>query len=146
MTERRTMAQRQQQAKDVQPDSFDQDLHPQHPGAGINHGDLGANPERNAPSAESLTELHRLLPDLTNDELRRIAVLPEGSKLEQGATYLDLRHMDRGEFTADRPQDVGPSNLNLFIPKQNVDYVLWNKLRGVTNPERLNQADDSSTR
>lgn len=132
------MTQHHTQPKDYQPDEFDRDLH-KHPNAGINDGATGANPERNAPSAFDLTELHTLLPDFDNDELKRIVVLREGDWLEQGATYVDLRHMDRGEFTADKPQQVGPSKLNLFIPKQQTDYQLWNRLRGINDPQRTGE-------
>lgn len=134
---------KQTQDKDREVDSFDQDLH-QNYGAGVNRADRGANPDQNAPSAYDMKEIHSLLPDLSDEELRRVVLMPEGSILEQGAVYLDLRHMDRGEFKAEKPEVVGPPNLYLFIPKQQVDYVVWNKLRGVTDPERLDQADDSS--
>lgn len=132
---------RQTQEKDRESDSFDQDLHKNY-GAGVNRSDRGANPDQDAPSAYDMKEIHALLPHINDDELRRMVILPEGSMLEQGATYLDLRHMDRGEFTAEKPEAVGPSNLNLFVPKQQVDYVVWNKLRGVDDPQRLDQADD----
>lgn len=131
--------QRFTQPKDREPDSFDHDLHP-NPNAGINHGELGANPEMNAPSAADLTELHRIIPEFTNDELRRIVVLRPGDRLEQGATYLDLRAPSRQPFTATGNIQAGPENL--FVPKSQVDYVLWNRLTGVDNPERLDQADD----
>lgn len=136
------MTERHTQPKDRQPDDFDRDLHP-NANAGINDSRLGANPEADAPSAYDLTDLHRLLPNLNDDELRRVTVLRPGDMLEQGATYLDLRHMDRGEFTAQKPEQVGPATMNLIIPKQGTDYLVWNKLRGVTEPERLDQADES---
>jgi hypothetical protein len=135
------MTQHHTQSKDREPDDFDRDLHP-NTDEGINHSQLGANPDQSAPNAADLKEIQRLLPDWRNDELQRIVVLQPGDRLEQGAVYIDLRHMDRGEFKADKPQDVGSPDLNLFIPKQQTDYVLWNKLRGVDDPERLDQADD----
>jgi hypothetical protein len=135
MTERK-----QTQPKDYQPDEFDADLRPTPEGAGINHGELGANPERDAPNAEVITELHKLLPDFTRDELRRMVVLQPGDVLEQGATYIDLRHPRRGEFTAEKPEQVGRLDLNLFIPKQQTDYELWNRLRGVDDPQRTGGA------
>jgi hypothetical protein len=123
------------QPKDQEPDSFDQDLHP-NIGAGINDNDVGANPEQNAIPAYEIKEAHDILDGFRDDELKRIMILPEGSVLEQGATYFDLRHGGRGEFTAERPETVGPANLNMFVPKSVVDYELWNKLRGVNDPER----------
>lgn len=132
------MTEHHPQPKDYQPDSFDRDLHP-NTNQGINHGELGSNPERSAPSAYDLTELHQLLSDFTDDELRRIVVLQEGDRLEQGATYIDLRHADRGEFKAEKPETVGSSKLNLFVPKQNTDYQLWNRLRGINDPQRTGE-------
>jgi hypothetical protein len=32
---------------------------------------------------------------------------------------------------------------NYYVPKTEVGYQLWNKLIGVENPERLDQANDS---
>lgn len=138
MTERRPSF---TQPKDRTPDDFDHDLHP-NTGAGVNHQPDGANPELAAPSAEALTHLHAVLADFTNDELKRIVVLQPGDRLEQGATYLDLRKPDREEFRATGNIVVGPPNINLIVPKSQVDYQLWNRLRGVDNPERTGQADD----
>lgn len=129
------------QPKDRTPDDFDRDLHP-NTGAGINYQGQGADPEMSAPSADTFEELHVILRDFHNDELRRIVVLQPGDRLEQGATYLDLRKPDREEFTATGEMVVGPPNINLIVPKSQVDYQLWNRLRGVDNPERLGQADD----
>ena len=127
---------KQTQPKDREPDSFDQDLHP-NMNAGVNDADTGANPEQDAIPASEIKEIHELLPNFSDDELGRLRIMPEGSVLEQGATYFDLRHADRGEFTAERPERVGPYKLNMFVPKQVVDYEVWNKLRGVDDPERL---------
>lgn len=136
MTERHPS---QTQPKDREPDEFDHDLHP-NTNAGINHQQLGANPEVDAPSAESLTQLHNVLTDFTNDELRRIVVLQPGDRLEQGATYLDLRRPTREEFKATGDMVVGDPMTNLIVPKSQVDYQLWNRLRGVNDPERTGEA------
>ncbi|MDP9312531.1 MAG: hypothetical protein M3R24_16870 [Chloroflexota bacterium] len=130
------------QPKDREPDSFDQDLH-HTTDQGINHAQLGTNPDQAAPNAFDQKELHRLLPNLSSDELRRLVILQPGDVLEQGAVYFDLRHPRSGEIKAEKPEVVGPPDLNLLVPKQQTDYVLWNKLRGVDNPERLDQADDA---
>ena len=135
------MTQHHTQPKDREPDSFDKDLHPT-TDEGINHAQLGANPDQSAPAAVDHKELHRLLPSFTNDELRRLVILQPGDILEQGAVYFDLRHPRKGEFTADKPEVIGPPDLYLMVPKQQTDYVLWNKLIGVDNQERLDQADE----
>ena len=118
---------KQTQPKDREQDSFDEVLHPDR-NAGINHEERGANPEQNAPNAEILTHVRRMMPELNNDELRRIVVLQPGDRLEQGATYIDLRSPSRTEFTADAGM-VATEN-NLFVPKSVTDYELWNRLTG----------------
>ena len=56
---------------------------------------------------------------------------------EQGATYLDLSHRDRGPFTAGADMVAGPANR--YVPKSEVEYPLWNRLVGVADPARLDQ-------
>jgi hypothetical protein len=106
--------------------------------AGPNPGLPGAHPEKAGPTANDDKEAHRLLPDFGDDDLKRIPILPEGSWLKQGATYLDLSHRDQGPFTAGANMVAGPGNR--YIPKSEVDYPLWNRLAGVTDPARLDQA------
>jgi len=137
------MTQRSFQPGEQHPEEWRQDLNP-NAKAGINHEQLGANPEQSSPTAYEIKEFHQSFPEFTNDELRRIVVLAPGSRLEQGATYVDLRTPDRREFTAQGGIVAGEGNW--FIPKSVVDYPLWNRLIGVEHPERLDQADDSSAR
>ncbi len=72
--------------------------------------------------------LHRALPELTDDELRRLSVLDPGTALEQGSVYLDLNHLDAGPVTAFGEQIATPSNR--FVSKKETDYELWNRLTG----------------
>jgi hypothetical protein len=95
--------------------------------------------ETSAPTAYDVKEVHRLLQGFSDDELKRIPVLPEGSRLEQGATYVDLADPARREFTATGDIHVRPGAY--YVPKHEVDYVLWNRLIGVTNPERLDEGN-----
>jgi hypothetical protein len=83
--------------------------------------------------------VHRRLNDLTDDELKAIPILPDGARLQQGATYVDLLG-DRDEITA--TGDMSAGKRNAFAPKDSVDYQLWNRLIGVTNPERTGMAAD----
>ena len=62
-------------------------------------------------------------------------IVPEGTRLEQGAVYFDLRHPDQGEFKALGDMSAGPDNY--YVPKKETDYVLWNRIMGVETPERL---------
>jgi hypothetical protein len=60
-------------------------------------------------------------------------------RLEQGAKYIDLVDPDRRECTATGDIHVRPGAY--YVPKHEVDYVLWNRLIGVTNPELLDQGN-----
>ena len=60
--------------------------------AGENHGEnLTLLP--GARSADEIKQMHTILADLTDDELKSITVLPAGTHLEQGAKYIDLMHL-----------------------------------------------------
>lgn len=103
--------------------------------AGANVGAAGPHPEQDARTAYELKSLNQRLQDYTDDELKQIPVLPRGSRLEQGATYIDLADAAPREFTATGEMEAGPENR--FVPKSVVDYSLWNRLIGVKNPARL---------
>ena len=122
------------------PDEYQQDLNPDAM-AGQNFGLEGPHAEKDAPTARDIKEIHNQFPHLTNDELQQLPVLPEGSRLEQGAVYIDLRAIGSGEIKATGDMEAGPGNW--YVPKSEVDYQLWNRLIGVENPERTGQADDS---
>ncbi len=123
-----------------QQDEWQQDLNP-NPMAGQNVGVESSQGEKEAPTASEIKEVQRHLEGLTKDELKQIPVLPEGMRLKQGATYVDLRDAERQEFTA--RGDMETSADNWYVPKSEVDYILWNRLTGVENPERLGEASES---
>src|SRR5690348_7721946 len=122
------------------PDEWRYDLNP-NAGAGVNEGLFGPHPEKAAgiATAYDVKALHNRLPGYTDDELKQIAVLPFGSRLEQGATYLDLAADDAQPFTATGGMTIGPNQW--IVPKTEVDYVLWNRLTGVENPARLDERE-----
>ena len=72
--------------------------------------------------------VHRALPELTDDELRRLSVLESGTQLDQGGVYLDLNNIELGPITAFGEQVAAPTNR--FIAKSETDYELWNRLTG----------------
>ena len=119
------------------PEEYRYDLNPDAV-SGPNPGLPGAHPEKAALTAYDLKDVHRDLAELEDDELRSIPVLPEGSWLKQGATYVDLKDPGRHEFTATGDMVAGPANR--FVPKSEIDYVLWNRLIGVKDPDRLDEA------
>jgi hypothetical protein len=121
------------------PEPWQQDLNP-NATAGWNVGVVSDRPEVDAQTAYDHKEAHELLRDFSDDELKQIPILPTGSRLQQGATYIDLRDPSRHEFSAMGNMEAGPGNW--YVPKDSVDYVIWNRLIGVQNPERLQQASE----
>jgi len=97
--------------------------------AGVNHGMEGQHPEWEGRPGSSIKELHTRLADLTNDELKQLTILPEGSRLKQGTKYLDLEHLEQGEFVATAQMSVQPGQK--IIAKHDTPYLLWDRLLGV---------------
>src|ERR687885_895216 len=89
----------QARAVDLHPDEYQQDLNP-NAMAGQNIGAADMQLSRDARTAFDLKGAHARLDELSDDDLKQILIIPEGARLEQGATYLDLKELDRGEFTA----------------------------------------------
>jgi hypothetical protein len=116
------------------PDEWRRDLNPDS-AAGQNHGPRGSLREKDAPTAYDLKDLHRRMRELPDDELKQIPVVPAGARLEQGATYIDLASGAVEEFTATGQMEAGRGHC--YVPKSEVDYELWNRLIGVTDPQRL---------
>ncbi len=81
-------------------------------------------------SANDIKDLHTKLADLTDDELKNIVIVSEGSRLEQG------------EFVAEASMVAGPDNL--YVPKKDIGYVLWNRLNQVMNPARLDESETAN--
>lgn len=88
----------------------------------------------NPRTAYDVKEAHRQLVDWNDDELRQIPLLPAGARLEQGATYVDLRDPARREFTATGEMQVPIDGL--YVPRSEVDFRTWNRLLGNRTPER----------
>jgi len=86
-------------------------------------------------TAYDIKEVHQLLRDYNDDELRRILILPEGARLEEGAIYLDVRNPARCPFKATGGMMAGPHHY--YVPKARIEYPLWNRLIGVIDPARM---------
>jgi hypothetical protein len=100
-------------------------------------------PPTNMRSAYDLKEMHdTILADLTNDELKSVLILAAGTHLLQGAKYIDLAHLDQGEFTATSEMVAGPEHY--YVSKKETDYVLWNRLNQVDNPARLDESEEEA--
>lgn len=123
------------QSEQKHPSEWQQDLNPNHL-AGQNIGPDSDDLEQGLPTAYDVKEVHRTLSDaFQDDELRQIPVVPPGSRLQQGATYVDLRDAEQREFTATGQMTADAEHW--YVPKDQVPYSLWNRLTGVENPERL---------
>ena len=129
---------------DYGPGDYGEDLNPDFL-AGQNYGLEGPHPIKtgHVRTAYDIKNLHDRMNEFTDDELKSTPVLPAGMRLEQGATYIDLRDPNPREFTAIATMVSGERNW--YVPKSDVGYVLWNRLIGVTNPERLDQADEGAS-
>lgn len=117
---------------------FSQDLNPDFL-EGENYGEQGPHPEKTARTAYDVKGVHRSLSGFEDDDLKRIPIMPLGSRLEQGATYIDLHESERHEFTA--RGDMVVEDGHWYAPKSSVPYWIWNRLLGIENPERLDRAD-----
>jgi hypothetical protein len=108
----------------------------QRPAAEMGLGE--ASPPGSGFTAASIKAMHTILADLTNDELRSITIIPTGTRLEEGAQYIDLNHLENGAFVADARMIAGPEHY--YVAKKDTGYVLWNRLNQVENPARLDEA------
>jgi hypothetical protein len=111
------------------PDEYQADLNPDYE-AGENHGP----PVYATRTAYEIKGLHEILRPLRDDELKQIPVLAAGSRLEQGATYLDLRFPQRGEFKAMGFMEAGPDDW--YVPKSEVDHELWHRILEMFGADR----------
>jgi hypothetical protein len=107
------------------PENYREDLNPD-ASAGQNYGRRGEEHEFDAKTAYDYKDLHRSLGDISDDQLKQIPVVPAGARLQQGATYIDLAGAG-SEFTATGDMEAGRDNC--YVPKDEVAYELWNRLR-----------------
>lgn len=134
------MTERKVQPDTQDDDQWNQDLNPD-PDAGQNRDGTAHEPLFNASNAFEIKDIHRQFHGFTDDELKRIPVVPQGTRLAQGAVYVDLLDPQLREFKATGDMSAGPNRW--YVPKREVDYQLWNRLIGIDNPERVGDADDS---
>jgi hypothetical protein len=77
---------------------------------------------------DDVKALYDRFPDFTKDDLKRIFVLAQGERLEQGAVYLDLSEETREPFVAQGGMEA--QEPHIYVPKALVDYETWNRLTG----------------
>jgi hypothetical protein len=122
------------QVEQKHPDEWQKDLNPD-PMAGQNLGTQSSEAEQSGRTAYHLREIHRQLSGFNDDELKQVPVVPKGTRLQQGATYLDLNDRARGEFPATGEMEAGEGNA--YVPKNQTPYPVWNRLLGIDDPQRL---------
>jgi hypothetical protein len=88
-------------------------------------------------NAGQLKDLRDRLPGLTDAELERIPVEPEGYRLRQGSTYVNLRDPGLTPFVAMGGMIAEPGSA--LAPKSATDFLLWNRIVGVESPEQLDE-------
>lgn len=121
------------------PPQWREDLNP-NPTAGQNQGDPNSQTDRlrGTRTAYDDKDVHNRFSEITDLGLKDLPIVPEGERLQQGAVYLDLSEDQPREFKA--RGDMKAEGSHRFVPKDAVDYQLWNKLIGVDNPERLGES------
>ena len=138
----RSEPERAPQTKPQHPQEVEADLNPAR-GAGQNVGERSSEPEQSLGSAYDVKAAHRAFREqFEDDELRQIPILREGQRLQQGATYVDLTDPERREFRATGEMSAEPSRW--YVPKDRVPYPIWNRLIGVRDPDRLDEAADGA--
>jgi hypothetical protein len=80
----------------------------------------------------------RQFPELTKDEIARIAVLEPGARLEQGSVYLDLADVEAGPFVALGSESIVEGDR--IVAKRDLDHEIWNRLAGDRTPRILRPA------
>jgi len=117
------------QREEKHPREWEEDLNPSRM-AGQNIGP-GGETGPDSVTAYDMKGLHRMLAGYTDDELKQIPVLTEGTRLQQGATYIDLAEQPPTEFKVNGGVTIGREQL--IVPKDRVPYPLWNRLIGVSS-------------
>ena len=77
------------------------------------------------------------LDNFSRDELAQIPIIPVGTKLKQGAVYLDMRIPAPVPFTA--TADSGATELNYYTPKAEIPYELWDRLVEALGPTPMGE-------
>ena len=95
---------------------------------GQNIGAAGDHPEKFARTAKDVKHLHARLNDWLDSDLDEIPLVPTGSRLEQGAVYVDLNAGTPVEFRATGGMEAGAGQC--LVPKSEVPYQIWNRLLG----------------
>ena len=123
----------QETTPDRHPAEYQDDLNP-NAMAGQNLGPRGPHPDQSARTMRDMKDLHGRYRDWSDDDLRQVPVLSAGTRLEQGATYIDLNEPSPREFTATGDMQAAASQR--VVAKSSVPYEIWNRLLEIENVQR----------
>ena len=90
-----------------------------------------------ARTAADVDVLAGRLTELPRDELLQIPIVPAGTKLKQGAVYLDMRIPSPVPFTA--TANITATEMNYYAPKAEIPYELWNRLVATMGPATMGE-------
>ncbi|HWO40617.1 MAG TPA: hypothetical protein VNO43_02305 [Candidatus Eisenbacteria bacterium] len=102
-----------------------QDLNPDAM-AGQNIGRKGTGDESAARTAADIKNLSQRLTQFLGDELAQIPIVPRGTRLKQGAVYIDLRDPAPVPFTA--TAELIADDWSYYAAKAEVPHEIWNRL------------------
>lgn len=88
--------------------------------------EAGAERAEATRTAADVKAEHRILRDISTDELRSLPLLPKDSQLERGDWYLDLHNPARGEFPGSGREHVRPGQR--VIARGSATPELWREL------------------
>ena len=108
-----------------------------------NGGGTATDREVQLQTAYDVKEIHRALSGFSDDDLKQIPIVAEGTHLEQGATYIDLGEEQPTEVKVNA--GVVARAGQYYVPKNRVPYTIWNRLIGDAKPgQELSGAADRS--
>jgi hypothetical protein len=118
------------QARQKHPDEWQGDLNPGH----MSGQNIGPASEEKATerTAFHLRKRGWTLRGLDDNDLKQVPLLPDGERLQQGATYANLNDDQPQEFTASASLIAEPGDA--YAPKDRVPYEVWNRLIGEPKP------------
>jgi hypothetical protein len=119
------------QARQKHPEQWQHDLNPDHL-AGQNIGPPADELASSHMTAFHLRKRGHAIGGLDDEELKQVPLVPVGSRLQQGATYVNLAADSRQEFTA--TAEITASSDDAYVPKDRVPYQIWNRLIGEPKP------------
>ena len=125
------------QEQEKHPPEWREDLNPERM-EGQNIGPSSKRDDSGARTAADIDVLAGRLNEFTHDELSQIPVVPVGSKLKQGAVYLDMRIPASVPFAA--TGDIKATDTNYYAPKAEIPYQLWNRLVAALGPAMMGEA------